>query len=297
MTHSPDSLAPKNAPAHWLPPEAWVYNHWIPYDEGRLYRLLKIDRRQLWQQLRDDHHTVAELAATHGYPSPATLAAALVAPRASSVSAATLAILRGRAERTLTQGHLAQHLFFHSLHQFAIPSAAPDLFGVTDAAFRVLRRSELSPLAIGRLHGHFPGNVEAQAIGVLRERIAAGIAEGSMTARQGSLLLRRQLSQLPRWLDQQRYNGPPTTEGGALVQLPQDYASNPAISADGRFVAYESYRQKVPLAVKFGEIAVLRADLSQGGRAGSSVRSARPTPTGSSRCRRTTRRSPATAGA
>ena len=262
VTHSPDSLAPKNAPAHWLPPEAWVYNHWIPYDEGRLYRLLKIDRRQLWQQLRDDHHTVAELAAAHGYRDPAKLAAALVAPRAASVSAATLATLRGRAERTLTQGHLAQHLFFHSLHQFAIPSAAPDLFGVTDAAFRVLRRGELSPLAIGRLHGHFPGNVEALAIGVLRDRIAAGVGDGSMTARQGDLLLRRQLSQLPRWLDQQRYNGPPTTEGGALVQLPQDYASNPAISADGRFVAYESYRQKVPLAVKFGEIAVLRADLT-----------------------------------
>ncbi len=262
VTHSPDSLAPKNAPAHWLPPEAWVYNHWIPYDEGRLYRLLKIDRRRLWQQLRDDHHTVAELAATHGYRDPAKLAAALVAPRAASVGAATLATLRERAQRTLTQGHLAQHLFFHSLHQFAIPSAAPDLFGVTDAAFRVLRRSELSPLAIARLHGHFPGNVEALAIGVLRDRIAAGVREGSMTARQGALLLRRQLSQLPRWLDQQRYNGPPTTEGGALVQLPQDYASNPAISADGRFVAYEAYRQKVPLAVKFGEIAVLRADLA-----------------------------------
>jgi hypothetical protein len=52
---SNDSLAPPDAPPHWLPPEPWVYNHWIPYDEGRLYALLHITREQLWQQLRDDH--------------------------------------------------------------------------------------------------------------------------------------------------------------------------------------------------------------------------------------------------
>jgi hypothetical protein len=33
---SPDDLAPPDAPAHWLPPEPWVYNHWLPYDERRL---------------------------------------------------------------------------------------------------------------------------------------------------------------------------------------------------------------------------------------------------------------------
>lgn len=264
VTHSPDSLAPPNAPAHWLPPEAWVYNHWLPYDESRLYRLLGISRSQLWDQLRDDRHTVAQLAAARGRANPAKLAAALVAPRAGALSPQTLAILRDRAERTLTQGHLAQHVFFHSLHQFAIPSAAPELFGVTDAAFRALRRTELSPLAIGRLHGHGTGEAQARAIGVLRDRVDAGVREGSMTAAQGRLLLRRQLSQLPRWLDQQRYNGPPPTEHGALVNLPQDYASNPAISADGRYVAYESYRQKLPLAVQLGEIAVLRADLTTG---------------------------------
>ncbi len=264
VTHSPDSLAPAGAPAHWLPPEAWVYNHWVPYDEGRLYALLHIDRAQLWQQLRDDHRTLAQLAARHGWTSPARLAAALVAPRAHAVGAARLAQLRARALRTITQGHLAQHLFFHSLHQFAIPSAAPDIFGVTDARFRELRRAELSPLAIGRLHDRSPGEVQAGAVAVLRERIAAGVGGGAMTARQARLLLRRQLSQLPRWLDQERYNGPPLTHRGALVQLPQDYASNPAISADGRFVAYEAYRQKLKLAVRLGEIAILRADLSSG---------------------------------
>src|SRR4051812_6537843 len=66
VTKSPDSLAPKGAPAHWLPPEDWVYDHWLPYDETRLYSLLGITRTDLWNQLRDDRQTVAQLAAQHG---------------------------------------------------------------------------------------------------------------------------------------------------------------------------------------------------------------------------------------
>jgi Tol biopolymer transport system component/plastocyanin len=264
VTKSSDSEAPANAPAHWLPPEAWVYNHWLPYDETRLYALLGITRVGLWEQLRDDHRTLAQLAARHGWPDPRKLAAALTAPDAAKLDAPRAKAQRERALRTITQGHLAQHLFFHSLHQFGIASEAPAIFGVTDVEFRRLRRAELSPLAIARLHGRSPGQVEALAIAVLRERARTGVRGHAIPAAQADRLLRRQLSQLPRWLDQARYNGPPTTYRGALEAVPHDYASNPAISSDGRHVAYESYRQKLPLAIKFGEIAVLRADLSTG---------------------------------
>jgi Tol biopolymer transport system component/plastocyanin len=257
VTRSPDSLAPKGAPAHWLPPEDWVYNHWLPFDEERLYSLLGITRSDLWQQLRDDRRTLAQLAAKHGWPDARRLAAVLVAPQDGKR-------LERRAERVITQGHLAQHVFFHSLHQFAIPSKAPELFGVSDAQFRTLRRAELSPLTIARLHGRSLGRAEALAIAVLRERVRAGVDSGAMPEAQGRRLLRRQLTQLPRWLGQARYNGPPPTTKGALVAVPKDYASNPAISGDGRHVAYESYRQKLPLAVRFGEIAVMRADLPAG---------------------------------
>ena len=251
-----DSLAPVGAPAHWLPPEDWVYDHWLPYDEGRLYALLKVTRGDIWRQLRDDHHNLAELARAHGWPDPAALAAALVAPRRGQVSAAMLKVLRSRALRTITQGHLAQHLFFHSLHQFAIPSEAPEIFGVTDAEFRALRRGEQSPLDVARVHGRSPSEVEALAAGVLRERVRAGTRTGAMTTRQGRLLLARQLAQLPRWLAQVRYNGPPPTHRGQLVAVPRDYAANPALSADGRHVVFEAYQQKLPLALARGEISV-----------------------------------------
>ena len=262
---SNDSLAPPDAPPHWLPPEAWVYNHWIPYDEGRLYALLHITREQLWQQLRDDHRNIAQLAARHGWREPARLADALVAPWRGHVGQARLAVLRGRAVRTITQGHLSQHLFFHSLHQFAIPSRAPQIFGMSDQAFRDVRRTlELSPLTIARLHGRSPARVEALSVAALRERARAGVAGHAITARQARILLRRQITQLPRWLGQARYNGPPKTHRGLLVALPHDYATNPSVSADGTHVVYEQYRQKLPVALRLGEIAVMSRDLRSG---------------------------------
>ena len=193
---SNDSLAPPDAPPHWLPPEAWVYNHWIPYDEGRLYALLHITREQLWQQLRDDHRNVAQLAARHGWRDPGRLADALVAPWRGHVSAARVAVLRGRAVRTITQGHLSQHLFFHSLHQFAIPSRAPQIFGLSDAAFRDVRRTlELSPLTIARLHGRSPARVEAlQRRGAARARPRGRARATPSQRRQARMLLRRQIT-------------------------------------------------------------------------------------------------------
>lgn len=175
---STDSEAPPGAPAHWLPPEDWVYNHWLPYDEGRLYALLKVDRGDIWRQLRDDRHNIAELARRRGWPDPTRLAAALMRPREPQLGAERARELRRIALRTLTQGHLAQHLFFHSLHQFAIPSEAPTIFGVSDAQFRALRRGEQSPLEIGRLHGRSPAQIERLSAAVLRERVAPASPAG-----------------------------------------------------------------------------------------------------------------------
>ncbi len=189
-----------------------------------------------------------------------------------------LAELRSRALRTLTQGHLSQHLLFHSLHQFAIASEAPAIFGVTDAAFRQLRRAEHSPLEIGRRHGRSPSRIQALASRVLRERARFGAATDAMSERQGQILLRRQLSQLPRWLAQVRYNGPPPTHAGQLTAKPRDFAANPALSGDGGRVVFESYLQTLPLALERGEISVLSRAVAGGETRNASFNSERRTP-------------------
>ena len=166
QTASLDSEAPKGAPPHWLPGEQWVMQHWLPYDERRLYSLLGADRG-------DD---LAAAARRHPQPRPARASSAAgsrgararaggaVAHRAARPG--RLALLERRALRTLTQGHLAQHLFFHSLHQEAIPSHATAIFGVASRAeWSALRRSELSPLQICRLNGLPRGHAQEQADG------------------------------------------------------------------------------------------------------------------------------------
>ena len=40
--------------------------HWIPYDETRLYALLGVTRGDIWRWLRDDTRNLAGLAALHG---------------------------------------------------------------------------------------------------------------------------------------------------------------------------------------------------------------------------------------
>ena len=171
QTASLDSDAPPGSPPHWLPSEQWVMQHWLPYDERRLYRLLGVTRGDIWRLLRDDTRTIAQLAQRRGWE-PQTLARALVAPwRGHLRDPARLAVLQSRALRTLTQGHLSQHIFFHSLHQNAIPDNAPAIFGTTSRSeFQQLRRSELSPLQICRLNGFSRAHAQGTAERTLQGR-------------------------------------------------------------------------------------------------------------------------------
>ena len=270
----PTRWRPRTRPAHWLPPEAWVYNHWLPYDEGRLYRVLRITRAELWQQLRDDRRTLAQLAARHG-SRPARSSRRSSSRRAPDGRrrGPARAARRARAHDHPGPPRAAPLLPFSApvrdpqrraghlrRHRRALPRAAPQ------RAEPAGDRPPARPLA-----RRGPGAGDRRAARAHPRRRRRRRDDG----RAGPALLRRQLSQLPRWLDQERYNGPPHTHRGALSQMPRDYASNPAISADGRFVAYEAYRQKLPLAVKLGEIAVLRADLTRPQRRSSAARAGR----------------------
>ncbi|HEV7808309.1 MAG TPA: hypothetical protein VGO80_21060 [Solirubrobacteraceae bacterium] len=261
----PDSDAPPGSPPHWLPRDMWVHLHWVPFDEARLQSLLHASRAELWRWLRDDTQTLAQLGAQRGHPSPHELAAALVAPRAADVSAAMLRRLRARTLRVLVQGHLSQHLIFHSLHQEAGPEAAADLFGVRDtAAFQRERRLDLSPLRIGRAHGRTRARMQGGLERELRAAARAGVAGGDTSPRQAAIVLARQLRQVPRWLGEDHYNGPPQTDGGALRYPFRPSFASPALASDGGSVLFDAQQPAPPLAVRYGELVLEGRELAGG---------------------------------
>jgi Tol biopolymer transport system component len=267
QTVSLDSEAPPGAPPHWLPNEPWVMNHWLPYDETRLYALLGVTRGDLWRWLRDDTRNLAGLAAQHGYADPVVLARALVAPWQGTLhEPRRMALLEKRALSTLTQGHLAQHIFFHSLHQNAIPDNAPEIFGTSATRFRDLRRSELSPLMICRLNGLSRAHALQAAERTLRDTAARGVHGQAIPASQARRLLARQLRQVPRWLQQTRYNGPPPLKlPRGSIATASNYSNNAALAANGRRVAFESYEAKLAVAKTKGEIGVVAGALDGSG--------------------------------
>jgi len=257
---------PPDAPAHWLPNEEWSNLLWLPFEEERLYRLLDMDRGEIFRWIRNDaDHTLAQLGEQRGYTADG-LARALVAPRRDDVSPQTYRLLVRYTRRVLTFGHLSQHLLFHSLHQRAIPRDATEIFGVRrELDFLSLRRAELSPVRIGDLHGRTRAEIHRAAARTLREAASLGVRRGFVTDRQRDLLLDRQLRQLPRWLDQGRYNGP--SGGRNAPDLPPgDMARHPTISADGSLVTWDAYRRDRSRAEREGEIYVVGHDLDSGRR-------------------------------
>jgi Tol biopolymer transport system component len=259
-----DPIAPPGAEPHWLPDAEWVNLLWLPYDEERLYRLLGRTRGQVFRWVRvDAHHTLAQLGRRRGY-TVARLAAALVANRRGRVPVAVLRSLRRRAALTLTQGHLGQHLLFHGLHQTAIPRRARAIFGVRSREqFLRLRRSELSPLQIGELFGRARVQMRRGCVDALRDAAAKGVRLGQLSPRQARVMLDRQVRQVPRWLGQNRYNGP--SGGRNRLRLPPgDVAKHPSIARDGARVVWDAYRSVVREAERLGEIHVRRADLVTG---------------------------------
>lgn len=266
--HPGDSDAPAGSPPHWIPGEDWVSYHWLPYDEARLQALLRTTRTGLWRLLRDDRHTLGELARRRGLGDLDALAARLVGPRAAPV-------LRRRALRTLTQGHLAQHILFHSLHQNAGPERARAIFGVAGTEeFQRLRRLDLSPLRIGRANGRTRAQMQRAIERALRAKAREGVARGAVSRRQAALFLARQLRQVPRWLAEDHYNGPPETLRGKPRYPFRPAFASPALSADGTAVLFDAQQPAPPLAVRFGEVNLEGLSLASG--AGLAPRDASP---------------------
>lgn len=197
-----DSLAPRGADHRWLPRERWVMLHWLPYDERRLRAILRLSRNGILDWLRDDeHHTLSQLVHKRGLRS-AEVAARLVAPRSARVDATHLAQLRERALRTLTQGHLAQHVFFHYLHQPEVTAHAWEVFGVSPARYRDLRAAGFTPAEIGALQGRSRPAVKDAIERVCSVSSRAGVQAGETPRAQAARFMQRQRGHVGSYLDQ-----------------------------------------------------------------------------------------------
>jgi hypothetical protein len=199
-----DSDAPRDADHRWLPAERWVQKHWLPFDESELYAVLGVDTRGVFQWLADDHRTLMQLARQRGV-SRRTLAKRLLAPRRAGLSARSYSVLRSRTQRVLTQGHLAQHMFFHVFHGSHLTGHEDGhirhLFGVDRHEFRRLRqRSRMSPYAIARRGGKSTAALKEHVVEALDAEAREGLRAEALSEGQAERLLARQMRVVDCWL-------------------------------------------------------------------------------------------------
>ncbi len=116
---------------------------------------------------------------------------------------------------------------------------------------------------ICRLNGRSRAHAQEAAERTLRAMMLRGVEGQAMPAEQGARLLARQLRQVPRWLQQTRYNGPPPLKmPRGSIATASNYSNNAALAGDGQHVAFESYESKLAVAKARGEIGVVAGSLT-----------------------------------
>jgi hypothetical protein len=194
-----DTHAPSGARGDWLPPSEWVMSSWMPFDEARLYDVLDTDRTELAAWL-NDRRTLGAFAAKRGYASRRELVETLLAPRMRAASTTLKRRLRSRTMDMLTQAHLARHVMFHIFHTPAIPRHAPEIFGMSPAAYRRLRDSGWTPVAIAAEGAKTPLASAAALRSILVRRGDQAVRVGAMSRRQADALLALQDAGLPGYM-------------------------------------------------------------------------------------------------
>ena len=193
-----DSLAPPGSTHNWLPHEMWVHRHWVPFGEEQLKHELGLHGRDLHAYLYDDHRTLAMLARARGVDVD-ELADRLVASW-RDIDPAQRAVLRERTIRVLTQGHLAQHVFFHVFHGLDLDRFAPGMFGMAATHTMMLRAQGRSWIEVLDR-----GGVPAQTFrtvfrGVLEADARSGVAMHEAWPAQADLIVARTLAWMPCWM-------------------------------------------------------------------------------------------------
>lgn len=187
-----DSLAPAGGGHNWLPDEEWVHRHWLPFDSRVLERELGLHGRDLEAYLYNDHHTLAALA-----PDVDALVDRLVAGWGDVPQ---LPLLRERTERVLTQGHLAQHLFFHVFHGLELHPHSEDVFGMPDDAYRALREDGASYAEIAEAGGVPVTRLRGHVLETFRADQRDGVARGEAWPAESTRVYARRVARLDCWL-------------------------------------------------------------------------------------------------
>lgn len=204
-----DSLAPKSAGDRWLPCERWVMYHWNPIDMPAFYAKTGIRQSELFDWLRDDdHHDLAGILRHKGFEPKETVESVLAAKPAATKR--TRKILAERAGRLLTQGHLAQHVFFHWFHNPSIRQNAREIFGMNSWDYARARRMGFSPADVGRLkRGYTREQTAERVVRVMKRYEQLGVKWGATTQAQADHYAERITKLADVWLDQRYHKKKP----------------------------------------------------------------------------------------
>lgn len=212
-----DSLAPKSAGDRWLPCERWVMYHWNPIDMQKLMDNAGITERKLFLWLQDDDNRDLAGIIRSRKLDPKTVVGDSLAIEPDT-SKRVRSILRARAERLLTQGHLAQHVFFHWFHSPAIRENAREIFGMQPWDYFRARRVGFSPADVGRLkRGYTRKQTAARVVKVLERYVRRGMKGGATSKAQADYYVAGITRLADVWLDQRYHKKRP--RGGLPAPL------------------------------------------------------------------------------
>lgn len=195
----PDTDAPPGAPSDWLPPEEWVMERWLPFDEPRLWEVLRMKRHEVYGYLQRGDRTLRDLAVERGVPVDG-LVDHLLAPRASQVTPAQLRVLQARSRRLLSQGHLAEHVIGHNFHNWSLDAANRTLFGLERRRSDPLWHAGLTHAEIARRSGIRAGTLRRRTLEVLARAGRRGVAGGDLSREQHRELQAMHLEAIDLWL-------------------------------------------------------------------------------------------------
>lgn len=191
----PDSDAPPGATVDWLPNEDWVMQHWLPYTERDLWRVLRTNRFEIQNSLR-----VRPLAglARRKHMSTRKVLRRLMAPVRREYPS-RYRLLYSRAQRTFTQRHLMQHMFFHPLHHPKLTQYITEALGIGWFKISQLRNQGNTLDEIAQMQGLDPRVFERGGVNTIRKATELGVRRGAIPRRQAKSYVREVRTLLPKF--------------------------------------------------------------------------------------------------